>query len=307
MKLSLPVKQGKLLSIIIVNWERQTDTLECLRSISSQLTQYTRYAVILVDNASREGIADVKRERFNFELTIIENARNLGFTGGNNVGFVEAEKKGTPFFLLLNNDTVVLDSSINRALEALMRESKYGVIGIVNYLYDRPKEIWQAGFTINVRNAKTQRVLAGKVAAEIVEVDYVPGSSMMIRAEALKKVGGFDDSYFAFWEEVDLCVRLKQSGYRIGYLKDSRILHKVKSSTSSNLHLYLSTRNKLYFLRKHSSTCAILLAAVLAVSKFLLEKILRKERRKFKYVLMAIWDFHKRRMADCRVSEIMGS
>jgi len=299
------IRTNKLLAIIIVNWEREEDTLACLLSIQKFYKSFNEYEIILIDNGSKSGIEKIKKYKFNFDINVIENDINLGFTGGNNVGINYALIRNIPFVLLLNNDTVIVDNSIKLVLEKIKMNNDYGAIGIINYYHDSPNRIWQSGFDYNFKNGKFFRVESVKKSGELINVDYVPGSSILIRSCLIKSIGDLDNNYFAFWEEIDFCLRIKKIGYKIAYLQGTKILHKIKSSTNSNLHLYLSTRNRFYFLKKFSNRSVLNKSILFLIIKFLVKKIIRKEKRSTWIIIVAIYDFYKNKLGNYRIDKFI--
>lgn len=296
----------KLLTIIIVNWEREADTLECLSSLENCCKDYNSYDVILVDNASKQGIKEIENRKFLYDLTIIRNEENLGFTGGNNIGLDEAIRRKSEYILLLNNDTKVLNDIVYNNITLLNANNKIGVLGLVNFYYDRPNLIWQAAKRFDSLKIKLKEIDVSMFEDDLIEVDSVPGSSMFIRSDAIKKAGFLDDNYFAYWEEIDLCRRIKKIGYSIVVNRNSKILHKVKTSTPTELHLYLSTRNILYFHKKLSPIIIVLIHFVRLFGRFLIKKIIGLEDRKFVVLYTAYKDFLTNNMGQGSINKIIG-
>ena len=127
---------------VILNWNNLPDTTECLESLRRLDTPLDE--IIVVDNASTEASARYLREMFP-EVTILENQRNLGFAGGNNVGIRYALERGAERVLLLNNDTVVSPSFLQELTRAMDRDSFVGIAGPKIYFYSDPKRLWFVG------------------------------------------------------------------------------------------------------------------------------------------------------------------
>jgi GT2 family glycosyltransferase len=243
------------ISIIILNWNGNDDTVECLQSIKHHLDSYLSIQVILVDNASRVPLSNeqVNSHKLN-NISYIKNDENYGFAEGNNIGLREAVKHSPKYIILLNNDTVITDDSIIRMFKFMEQNENFAVCGAVNYYHSNPGEVWQAGILNNFRNGNQTLVSEfDRQSGKPVEVDYVPGSSIMARTSVLNVVGFLDSRYFAYYEENDLCVRIKRAGHKIGFLPDTKILHKVGKSSDSVTKFYLRARNKLLFYNKFSA------------------------------------------------------
>lgn len=242
-------------SIIVVNYNGTEDTLECLESI--QNVDYQNYRIILIDNASRYFPEDRIKERFP-ETILIRNHKNLGFTGGNNVGLEMTYKLGSEYVFFLNNDTIV-STNILSELVSFMREHKeVGLLGPISFFYDDPKSIEFAGGRIN-RNTglitKFYRDMAIEAVKEkVIYCNFIQGSALFMRADTMKKVGGFNDIYFLTSEESELCIRISDMGYKMAILTTCFIMHKVSRSmgVASQLSTYFVYRNKLIFVKRNA-------------------------------------------------------
>lgn len=238
-----------MLGIIIINWNGLSDTLACLQSIEKHNT-YPNTNIYIVDNNSTESLDAL----FNFQqnsklnLTIIKNNVNEGFAKGNNIGVDCAIKNGCNYILLLNNDTVLVEETFYNLITAY-KKSNFEVLGVNNFYYSNPNKLWQSGWKLNqVYNLKHINIDKEKL---ITEADYIPGSSLFTTTKVIESIGLFDEQYFAYWEETDFCIRAKKKGYKVGFLNNSKILHKVGQSSNSKIQDYFFYRNRLYFYSKH--------------------------------------------------------
>lgn len=240
----------KSVAIVIVNYNGNNDTLECLESIDRYCKE-NDYTVFLVDNASKVPISDVELKKFNVHIKSIQSKKNLGFAGGNNLAVSGIKQGDFDYVFLLNNDTVLLDDSVDRLVKKI--EITPNIVGgIVNYYYDNPKEMWQAGSDTIANKLKSKERTGFDVLSEdLIFVDSIPGSSMMIPWEIIEKIGLFDERYFAYYEEVDFCERAKENGYQVAFLPNTRLLHKVGRASTSRMKHYLRTRNTLLFYTLH--------------------------------------------------------
>lgn len=241
-------------AIIIVNFNGNDDTLECLKSIDNTilLQNDVKYEVILVDNGSTKPIMLEDIGGIVSKIHLVPSPKNLGFAGGNILGLQYINEQGITFdmVLLLNNDTVLVDDSISRLAIRLINSS-YGIGGVVNYYYSNPKEIWQAGNIVQPSRLKGKSIKSDVDGNDFVKSDFVPGSSMMIKKEVIDKVGFLDARYFAYFEESDLSIRAAKAGYTTAFLQGTKILHKVGKTSPSVLKHYLRTRNTLLFYEKN--------------------------------------------------------
>lgn len=243
-------------SIILLNWNGKEDTLECLGSLYK--IDYPNYEIILVDNGSTDGSVELFKEKYP-EIEIIQNKENLGFAEGNNIGIRHIISRGTDYILLQNNDTVVDPRFLDELVRVLESDETIGVVGPTVYYYGSPKKIQSAGAKIwwyigRSRHLRKNRFDDGDL-GEIREVDYIPGCSLLAKSELFSKVGYLKESYFAYWEESDWCVRVHNAGYKIFYVPMSKIWHKGGSTSGkiSGFSEYLMTRNMFWFMKQNAT------------------------------------------------------
>jgi len=241
--------------VVILNWNGARDTVECIESVLK--IDYSNFEIVVVDNGSSDGSAGVIRDRFD-HIYLIENKANLGYAEGNNVGIRHALSHEAEFVWLLNNDTVVDKNALTAMTDLAGRNRDIGIFGSKIYYYDKPDILWFAGATIDWKRAISAHVGrlekdTGQYEVEK-EVDRVTGCSMLIRREVLEDVGLFDEKFFLYDEEVDLCVRARKKGFRNYYVPKSIVHHKISVSTGENsvpVYAYYNTRNFLYLIRKN--------------------------------------------------------
>lgn len=259
-------------TIVTLNWNGKKDTIECLESLK-QVT-YPNYEILLVDNGSTDGSAEFFREHCP-EISIIENEKNLGFTGGCNIGIKKAISDSTDYILLLNNDVAVEPDFLDELISAARKNGNVGILGTkINY-YDAPDYIWAAGGFINywiclVAYHGMNKPDTGEYSYEK-DVDFVSGCAMLIRADVFQKIGLLDERYFAYFEDVDICLMAKKNRYGVRYVPSAKIYHKVSRSSGGALSpfsLYYNTRNKLLFLSKHFYMPHLLTAFIVTMSVF---------------------------------------
>ncbi len=262
----------KKIFVVILNWNNYVDTLECIKSIDKLNAANFRLNIVVVDNASSDKSADKLSGLKYKNIEMIKNKKNLGFAGGNNVGIRYSLKKNADWVLLLNNDTYVDPSFIGELYKYGEKESRVGVLSPKIYFAkgyefhkkrykknDLGRVIWSAGGSIdwdNVygKNRGVDEVDQGQY-DEVCELDFASGACVFLRASALKEVGLFDEKYFMYFEDVDLCMRMRKFGWRILYVPTSVVWHKVSRSSGigSALHDYFIMRNRLYFGLKYAS------------------------------------------------------
>jgi hypothetical protein len=282
--------------IIILNWNGYEDTLECVQSISK--ISYKNYKLVIVDNGSDTDEIDEIINDFP-KTELIKSKKNLGFSGGNNVGIKIALEQNVDFILLLNNDTTVDTDTIEILLNKFETDESVGIVAPqINY-YDEPNKIWSAGGKISKLRASGFAV-SNKMEDELEKkdnyVDFVSGCCMLIKKEVIEKVGLFDENFFLYVEDTDLCYRTKNAGYKILVTSDTKIYHKGSQSTKKSsevLPLYYTTRNRLYFAKKNFNYLFYVSFAYLTMSMIFksLKWLINGNRKNIKAVKLAFRDF----------------
>ncbi|MCX6646718.1 MAG: glycosyltransferase family 2 protein [bacterium] len=256
------------LSLVVLSWNTKEITLNCLDSIFANPPD-VRWELILIDNASRDGSAGAIRERFGSDphLTLIENNVNTGFTGGNNQGMELAKGK---IIGLLNSDTIVSPGAIGGIFRYLLENPGVGVAGPM-LTHDDGSPTTSFGYFPSAWSIFTTAFLPGwifgnqrkalgvvpdKSMTKPMEVDYVSGAAFFIKRDVIDKVGKFDqESFFAYYEETDWCLRINKAGWKIAILPSYKIVHLEgqsfeKMTSHRRLIQYDSAK---IFTRKHYS------------------------------------------------------
>ena len=237
---------------VVLNWNRREDTLDCLASLERM--SYTNHQVIVVDNASSDGSTEAIAAAHP-AVNVIQTGANLGYAEGNNVGLQEALKRGADHVLVLNNDTVADAQMLTHLVAALEADEATGAAGPTIYFHEAPDTIWSAGGRFDWRLGKP--VLRGLKErdtgqfATVSEVDYLPGSAILIRREALAQVGDFESRYFMYYEDNEWCFRARRRGFAVVHVPRARLWHKISLTRqfSAPYISYYHARNRLLFLR----------------------------------------------------------
>jgi len=239
--------------IVTLNWNQFDDTQKFLHSV--RRLEYTDYVTVLVDNGSADGSGNRLAEMFP-EVVYMANEVNLGFAVGNNMAMKRAlDELGPEYLLLLNNDTVVAPDLLDRLVQ-IARATGAGVVGAVNYYMDRPELTAPSGGWINWFTGSRREVHdiwpTGDFPAELLDVDAVSGSAIMVTAAAARKVGLIDGDYFHYYEETDWCLRFKKAGYRVVLATRASVRHRVSAVMRTWMNFYLRFRNKPVFITRHA-------------------------------------------------------
>lgn len=245
---------------VVVNWNGGDLNRECLESLVAEGIPPAR--IVFVDNASTDGSLEDMRERFP-ELLVIENRANLGFGEGANQGAEIALGLGASAVFFINNDLVLEPGCLARLVMFQAEVTQVGICGPRVLQGEDPSRVWCAGGLLTWRqNLSTLRGHGRKDGPKYQRdmiVDYIPGCALLAQAFLLKKLGGFDAAYFAYMEDVDLCVRAKAAGWAIALVGEASALHKSSSSTGGGYNprrKYMMGVNSIWFLKQHGGVFA---------------------------------------------------
>ncbi len=253
------------LSLIIVSWNVRALLRACLASLPCAAE------IIVVDNASGDGSGAMVAAEFP-HVRLLLNKDNRGFTGGNNDGLKLASR---PFVLFLNPDTVVQGDALDRMLAHLAEHPEVGVVGpqlrygdgnlqssrrrfptLATALCESTPLAWHWP---EARNPWAKRYhMDDRPADRVQEVDWLSGAALMTRRAVLDQVGGFDEGYFMYSEELDWQRRVKGAGWEIVYLPDAVITHyegKSSDQVVAARHIRFN-RSKVRYFRKHHGRVA---------------------------------------------------
>lgn len=244
--------------VILLNWNSQDDTKECINSLLK--SKFKEFDILVIDNGSLNKLNDSLFEKT--EVILLEE--NLGFAGGYNYGIKHAINKGYQYLWILNNDTTVDDNALGELVKA-SELTDYSIFGSLIMYYDNKEIIWYSGGYFSkiqgkgVHLGKNKKI--GLKYLQSKEVEFVTGCSIFIKSEVFNEVGFFDEKLFAYGEDLDFSLRLKKYGYKILYCPNSVIFHKVGRSFQNNdknrkgktspLQIYLFNRNRILIAKKH--------------------------------------------------------
>lgn len=258
------------LSIVIVNWNVRELLRRCLASIRFDAE------IIVVDNASSDGSADMVRAEFP-HVRLVANAANRGFGGGSNDGLAAARGR---YVLLLNPDTEIVGDALATLIHYADAHPRAGVLGPQLLNPDGSVQSSRRRFPTLItalfestwlQSLAPRGVLEHYYALDLpdnqpVQVDWVTGAAMMARREAIEQAGGFDERFFMYSEEMDWCKRIQGAGWDIVYLPPAQVIHHEGKSSEQVIpqrHIYFQTSKVRYFRKHHGALSAEFLRACL--------------------------------------------
>lgn len=289
------------LSIIIVNWNGEELLKKCLASIAKSRPN-TSFEVLVIDNASTdnsvpwlksEGVREFIGED---KLHIIENKENLGFSKANNQGIVLSKSR---LVLLLNSDTEVLDGAIDALIARIDSDPKIGACGpkLLNSdgtlqpsVFCNPPTPWE----LLINGLRFYKLLPNNYRGtlllgpfwnhnEVKEVSFVSGAAIMIKREVIARVGGLDESFHMYGEDIELCLRIVRNGWKLLFEPSSRIIHYGGTSSKRRWNNYqkakVQTQGFLQFQEKSLSPSHVLANVLSSYFVLSLERRLRAIRR----------------------------
>ncbi len=237
--------------VIVLNWCAESDTAACLESLRA--STYQKLTVLLMDNASPDGSGERLHARFP-ELPYLQTGENLGYAGGNNRGFDWALAHGADYVMVLNDDTVVSADCVER-LVAAAAESAAAVAVPQIFYFDEPEVVWYAGGTLSVGRGMGYHLRENQPRDRSQErraITFVCGCCFLIRSDVLRAVGGFEESFFAYVEDLELSLRLQRSGHTAVYDPTAHVLHRIqRGAPETPFQLRQRDRNRRAMSRMH--------------------------------------------------------
>lgn len=274
---------------LILNWNGVEDTLDCIRSVLD--SSYKNNILVVIDNASTESTDDILLHHPS--VLLLKNKRNYGYSGGNNIGFRKALELGADYIWVLNNDTKVDKECLSLLVERLDTDGNVGAVSNL-ILYMDQETCWYAGGVLN--NGLSGHHGQGKRVCDIQcppEIDFLSGCSFLARSSVIKELGGFDEDYFCYSEDVDLSVRIKKRGHKLAYQHDAKVYHKVSASSGhlSSIKIYYKYRNNLLFLKKHRFPFSSRFRWYVSSLRYVLSLTIKHKQPALSVVLLcALWD-----------------
>lgn len=273
--------------VVIVAYGNWDQTEQCLASLSR--LRFSSRRVILVDNGSSVSCPGRVLVRFP-DAELLVKPKNLGFADGCNTGIRHARKQDPDYIWLLNNDTEPQPDSLTALVELSDSDSRLGAVG--SLLLDpgagRPIQAWGGGRISSLTG------LSRALRESHSRLDYVCGASLLVRCAALDDVGLLDPGFFLYWEDTDLCFRLRAAGWQLATASQSVVVHKGSGSAAfqSPFYDYHFTASSIRFFRLYHPLWA--LPVLVSVAGRITMRI---ARGRFKNVV-AVWKAFHHACAD---------
>ncbi|MBC8551852.1 MAG: glycosyltransferase family 2 protein, partial [Candidatus Brocadiales bacterium] len=242
-------------TIITLHLKNIPCLVDCIKSLN--MITYRNYNIMVVHNgpeniALKNSLSPISQHI----AKIINTGENLGFARGNNIGIRQALKDGAEYILLLNDDTEVAPDFLTTLIDVAELRPDAGMLGSTIFYYDQPQKIWFAGARFDrksciVTTTEFDQFDKSKSSA-LIESDYITGCALLIRRDAIEKIGLLDERFFLYCEDVDWGLRCIKAGLKNLIIPGSHIWHKISISSGgidSLMRAYHKTRSQLLIVR----------------------------------------------------------
>ncbi len=232
-----------------------------------QQFNFNKYQIIVVDNASTDNTLRIIRQHFP-KVAIIQNSQNLGYSKANNIALRQIV---TPFALLINVDAIIDEESIDQVLNVMEQNQQIAIAGPMVYGAE-----WLEGKIINPRLvSKINKKRKSYFESETCYFSqFITGAAMFFNMKIMKKIGFFDEGFFLYCEDNEICKRAEKKGYKVALIKSSKFYHLGGKSSSlspqeiKRIAWHKFGWSKLYYTRKIWGVIPAKLKAIRMIAKF---------------------------------------
>jgi hypothetical protein len=277
------------LSISIVNFNTKEPLRRCLNSIQENIKGLS-YEVIVVDNNSVDGSVQMLRDEFGF-VKLIANQENKGATKAKNQSFTEAKGK---YILILDSDIEILQRTVEEMFDFMENNPSVGILGpkvlfpngqMQHSCNKSAPNLWSAFinkffFFANLRyrfyRSKMGDLYLKRRYNKPEEFVWLGGMCLLVRKELIRQIGGMDENFFIYYDDTDVCLRAKNSGWKVYYLPSASVIHHMSKGVGqfSNFLFPKIFESELHFFRKHygrfqSNVCAVFIQIAMVLRMFL--------------------------------------
>lgn len=242
-----------LVYAVITHWNSYDDTAECVKTLLQ--SDYSNLKSIIVDNGSTDNSPTRLAQEYP-AIPQVHTGHNGAITFAYNKGMEYSLDHDAAYILMLNNDIAIDPQMVSLLVDKAESDSEIGVVTPKIYYYDQPQTIWFAGGYRSRFDFGSYDTYEGDLdtPANSVEkeVDYAWACGMLMRRSLLEEIGLFDTQFFLYYDDVDISIRTQQAGYKIWYVPQAKMWHKVSHSTGSAHFTRIWARSKMRLYRKHS-------------------------------------------------------
>lgn len=243
------------IAVVICNFNGGIDTVNCIEAV--QQNNFKVIDIYVVDNASEDNSVELLVEKYNDTIKIIRNFENLGGAGGFGRGIRHAINLGYEYIMVIDNDAFVDNDTISKLYAHLSKNSEVGIIGAKIMMLDDKERIFDFAKRMDWDNFCDGSDWVGKLDSpdteKAYECDYVAATASMMRVSALVRTGGMDEEHFIYYDDIDLCQRIRMAGYKVVCLGTTKAWHRSNMSKvpTNTFARYYLTRNRYHFFAKY--------------------------------------------------------
>lgn len=286
-----------LVYVVVLNWNSYPDTVQCIQSVCRQT--YDSHRILVVDNGSTDGSADRLRNHDGC-IELITLAENTGYAGGNNIALAHAFSHEADYVWLLNSDAIAEPATLAALIDLAEGSAEIGLVSpLIRQQLESPAVEFAAGrFDLAVctylPNGDVDLARAWQVSAP--QQVVLHGTALLVRRALWERIGGLDDAFFAYWEDVDYSIRSARAGFRNVVAFDVSVGHEAKPTMTApetikpHVYYYVA-RNELLMWRKYATGIRLLKAVLWNLARQLRQiDRMRSYRAGTEAILAGLWD-----------------
>lgn len=290
--------------VILLNYRKWQDTLDCVNSLSK--CKYLNLRIIIIDNASNND-SEVMLKKHLPHIPFFQNAINLGYTGGINFGIKQALEDNPEYILILNSDTYVEPDFLGIMVNAMEKNPLVAIACGTILHYPETDRVWYAGGNMVPWRglAVHKRVLPivnGKLDLRPKSVSFITGCMFLIRTSTIQEIGFQDERFFMYLDDIEYSARVLRKGYTLLYIPQAKIYHRVNEMEESPFKLYYSVRNRLLLINTAFTGMNRIIAYVyfmfIIASKLIIWWILKPQF--FKAARAGLYDYFTNNLGEGR-------
>lgn len=246
----------KKIGIVICNYNKEEEVLECIQSILE--SKFQDFDLYVVDNGSTDHSVQRIREKYPDEVILLTNKENLGGSGGFNTGLRVAYEKGYPYVMCVDNDAMLDEGAVGKLYEFLEEHPEAGMAGAKVYHLEKPQYVQQFGQKIDFENYCTEvhyyNAMEDGRMPDYLYVDCVAACSLMVRRGIIDKIGFMPEENFLYWDDTEWCYRCNMAGYKVASVGTAKALHAMgaKNEAVNTFPTYYAWRNWITFFAKYT-------------------------------------------------------
>jgi GT2 family glycosyltransferase len=240
------------LRVFVIHWNEPERLMATVAGLTR--SQGVNIDVCVIDNASRQGVLDEISEGLPDNVRLLRLPLNVGFAGAANEAIAQARRTQEPWFVIATHDVLVRASTLAELVACMETDAAIGILGPLLTNADG-SELAGAGGRWFASIPEPAITVGGS--RDFVEREWVQGCLLLIRAACVEEIGGFWSQLFAYYEDVDFCLRARDAGWRVG-IASNALAHEPGTTVPTDRRLYLLTRNSLALIRRHSGRGAFL-------------------------------------------------